>query len=139
MAISSEMTSQGASGRSQGHRGTAFLVEALVVLAFLMVALAVFVQLFSKAQIKGVESTQLSQAVLLATNYAEEFSADPTGVETQMTEDGLTATCNIKENKNKAGTLYEATIEVSDGSKTVYTLNTARFVNGVNGTGGGTR
>ncbi len=135
MAVSSEMTAQGASNRSQGHRGTAFLIEALVVLAFLMVALAVFVQLFSKAQIQGVKANQLSQAVLIATNYAEEFSANPSKVEAQKEKDGLTATCKINEDKHTAGTLYDATIEVSDGTQTVYTLHTSRYVSKANGGG----
>lgn len=133
MAISSEMTAQGASNRSQGHRGTAFLIEALVVLAFLMVALAVFVQLFTKAQIQGVKANQLSQAVLIATNYAEEFCADPTGVGAQVEKDGLVATCKVSEDKHTAGTLYDATIEVSDGTQTVYTLHTSRYVGKADG------
>lgn len=133
MAISNEMTSQGAAQRSKGHRGSAFLVEALVVLCFLMIALAVFVQLFSKAQVQGLGANQLSRAVFVATNYAEEFSADPTGVEAQKVEDDLTATCSVEQNKRDGGTLYEATIEVSDGSKTVYTLTTARYVSNANG------
>ena len=133
MAISNEMSSKGSAQRSAGHRGSAFLVEALVVLGFLMVALTIFVQLFSKAQIQGLGANQLSKAVFVATNYAEEFSADPTGVEAQREEDGLTATCSVEENKRNGGTLYEATIEVSDGSKTIYTLATARYVSNANG------
>lgn len=137
MAISSEMTSQGATQRSKGHRGSAFLIEALVVLAFLMMALAVFVQLFSKAQIQGLGANKLSEAILVATNYAEEFSANPKGVETQVVKDDLTATCSVEESKQKGGTLYEATIEVSDGTTTIYTLTTSRYVS--NATNGGAK
>ena len=128
MAISSEMSAQSASKRSGGQRGAAFLIEALVVLALLMVSLAIFVQLFAKSQIKGLGANQLSQAVLMANDYAEEFSADPAGVSGHKEADGLTATCNVQKTAHEECTLYEATIEVSDGAKTVHSLKTARYV-----------
>ncbi len=133
MAISSEMSAQGASNRSTGHRGAAFLIEALVVLALLMASLAIFVQLFAKSQIKGLEANQLSQAVLIANDYAEEFSANPAGISDHKETDDLIATCKVQKSTHEAGTLYEATIEVSDGSKTVYTLETARYVSDTEG------
>ncbi len=133
MAISNEMGKQNSSRSNSTHRGMAFLVEALVVLAFLMTSLAVFVQLFSSAQIKGLHSERLSRAVILATNTAEEFSAHPTTIEESTTEDGLTIVCDVDDEKRDAGTLYNATITVRDGEEDVYTLHTARYVSTTNG------
>lgn len=133
MAISSEMNTSGGSRARSGRHGMAFLFEALVVLAVLMLSLAVFVTLFSSAQIEGRQATQLSQAVLLATNRAEEFSADPTGVQERTTEDGLTVTCDVTETNRDDGILYDATITVSEGETELYVLSTARYVHGANG------
>ncbi len=48
-----------------------------MLLVFLAFALAVFMQLFGAAHNRGVEERQLTQAVLLASNAAEEFAAAP--------------------------------------------------------------
>ena len=64
-------------GTDTTWHGTAFVVEALVLLAFLAFALAVFMQLFGAAHVRGAEERQLTQAVLLASNAAEEFAATP--------------------------------------------------------------
>ena len=139
MAISNEMAAAGGKQRSGGHRGIAFLIEALVVLAFLMISLAVFVKLFSSAQLEARSSNRMSEAVQLATNRAEEFSADPTHATGEKEEDGLKLTCEEKPTKRAAGTLYEATITVHDerfGQQNIYTLATSRYVS--NSAGGGT-
>ena len=132
MAISNEMNAGSAAPqRSRNARHSmAFFVEALVVLAFLMLAIAVFAQLFAGAQVEGIRATHLSEAVTLATNRAEEFSADPTGVQTSTQEDGLTVTCEVTPTKRDAGTLYEAVITVNDGKADIYTISTSRYVSG---------
>ena len=139
MAISSEMaTGGGGKQRSGGHRGIAFLIEALVVLAFLMISLAVFVKLFSSAQLEARSSNRMSEAVQLATNRAEEFSCDPTHAAGEKEEDGLRLTCEVTPTKRAAGILYEATITVHDDryeQQGIYTLVTSRYVS--NGAGGG--
>lgn len=137
MAISNEFGTQTTS-RSIGsaHRGMAFLIEALVVLAFLMMSLAVFVRLFSSAQLEGIQSNRRSQAIMMATNTAEVFSANPTEVERVLTADGLTTTCDVEAVPHDAGTLYNATITVSDGEAELYVLRTARYVSSM---GGGTQ
>lgn len=131
MAVSNEMAAAGGKQRSGGHRGIAFLIEALVVLAFLMLSLAVFVKLFSGAQLEARSSNRVSEAVQLATNRAEEFSADPTHASGEKEEDGLRVICEVKPTKHTAGTLYEATITVHDeryGQQGIYTLATSRYV-----------
>lgn len=134
MAVSSELNAQSSSKRTgSGHRGMAFLIEALVVLAFLMASLAVFVKLFTSAQLEGLGANNLSQAVILASNTAEEFSVDPTGVQETTTEGNFVVTCEVAEEEHDAGTLYNATITVTDGTNELYTLRTARYVSTPNG------
>ncbi len=136
MAISNEMAAANGKQRSQGHRGAAFLIEALVVLAFLMISLAVFVKLFAAAQLEARSSTRMSEAVQLATNQAEEFSADPAHASTEKELNGLRLTCEVKPTKRAAGTLYEATITVNDeqhGEQGIYTLATSRYVSNAGG------
>lgn len=104
-----------------------------MVLAFLMVSLAVFVQLFSMAQIEGVSANNLSQAALLASSCAEEFSANPKNVAAKTDEAGFVVTCDVKPTAQDAGTLYEATITVSKDDAEVYTLSTSRYVSNTGG------
>lgn len=129
MAISREMSVNDASRqRSKGRRGMAFFIEALVVLAFLMISLAVFVKLFSSSQLEARNANRKSEAVQLATNCAEVFSASPTTTPSTSELDGLVATCTVTPTKQASGTLFEATIVVRDGDAEVYKLDTSRYV-----------
>ena len=65
--------------RKASWHGKAFLVEALVLLVFLVASLSILVALFVQARTEADEGERLSQAVQLAQNAAEEFAADPAG------------------------------------------------------------
>lgn len=123
--------------------GTAFVVEALVLLVFLAFALATFMQLFGAAHERGVEERQLTQAVLLATNDAERFAAAPLdgsgraayGANGSALDSGEAAeagtfvvTREVTPVDREGGTLYRATITVKCDGETVYELETARYV-----------
>lgn len=162
----------GGSGRPDGGRaswhGTALLVEALVLLAFLVASLALFMQVFAQARGMGAEGSELAQAVAMASDLAEEFAADPAVEPDPLERDGLTASCAIatvaadgaggadaqtdpeaddapsggssSDSSGAAGTLYRATILVTDGDgDEVYRLVTERYASGDDaaGTDGG--
>ena len=124
--------------------GTAFLVEALVLLVFLAACVAVFVQLYTHAASQASESRELSHAVAAATDVAERFAADPTSVAETTQADGLVVTCARTEDNAGSGTLYKATISVWDeealaadnpagaelAQEPIYSITTARFVGG---------
>lgn len=122
--------------------GSAFIVEALLLLVFLMIALALFTQMFSLAARQSAESDELSRAVAAASNVAERFAADPSSVQELTTSDGLVVSCDITDEVHGEGTLYHANISVyeldgSDGSSTpegepIYTISTAHYESGVN-------
>ena len=57
--------------------GAAFIVEALLLLVFLTGSLAVLMNLNAEADRIGRESADLMDGLVLASNVAEEFAADP--------------------------------------------------------------
>lgn len=119
-------------GLHPSWHGTAFLIEAILLLAFLIGAIALFMQLFSASIVRSSENDELASAIALASNSAERFAADPIGAGAEtLTEDGLTVTCEVTPEKKEGGTLYKAEISVSDGSTEVYRLSTARYVSEV--------
>ena len=58
--------------------GATFIVEALVLLVFLIASLAVIMQVIAGAHERSIEADRLSNAIILASNDAEAFAADPT-------------------------------------------------------------
>ena len=124
--------------------GTAFVVEALVLLVFLAFALAVFMQLFGAAHARGVEERQLTQAVLLASNAAEEFAAAPQAgsasaafdsdgnelsstAEAEGTAGSYVVASKVTPESTPGGTLYRANITVTCDGETDYQLESARY------------
>ena len=100
--------------------GTAFLVEALVLLAFLTAALAVFAQLFASARTEAARGAELSEAVAIAQNAAERFAAaaDPAALDGATTATGPQTgnayylVIDVEPTEQAAGTLWTATIYV---------------------------
>ena len=118
--------------REQGSpwTGTAFLVEALLLLLLLLATLAVFVSLLSRAITQSDEQAALDRAMVVATNTAESFSASPATYVCEPIQDGMDVTCSVTATYLEAGALYEALITVSEGGEAVYELSCARYVSG---------
>ena len=125
---------------------TAFLIEALVLMAVLIASMAVFTQLFTHSAVAAHQAEDLTRATLLAQNAAEEFSSDPAAVAAGKTvgqgvaagnvsavdgSDGLTVSCDVDSDAQGRGTLYTAYITVSDDSGEVYALDASRYESGV--------
>ncbi|NGM18055.1 hypothetical protein GMI70_08660 [Eggerthellaceae bacterium zg-893] len=108
--------------------GAAFVLEALLLLLFVTSALAVLLQLFAWAQLRGDDSAHLTEAVTIATNAAERFAQDPAGVQTSYEEGAYDVTCQVTPKKNAAGTLYSAHISVARDGGVVYELDTANYM-----------
>lgn len=127
---------------------SAFVVETVVLLAFLAISLTVITSMFAKAHTIGQEADETTAAIILATtgsaNGAEAFAADPTGKEDTIlyytVEDGSFSPVEsyvsgnyavrrtIEPKKTEGGVLYKANIEVSHMGKPVYTLTTSSYV-----------
>ena len=119
---------------------TAFVVETLVLLVVLAASIGIFTQLFSRATAAADQSTQLCQAVNVAEDAAEEFSADPARVAAgEKVGDGVAVkgrhgykvSCKIMQDKQGVGTLWAAHITVSDAQGKIYALDTSRYVSEV--------
>ena len=121
--------------------GTAFMVEVLVLLFFLVASLAVFTQLFAYSTNEAKQAQRITQATELAQNAAEEFSADPqavaggqaVGLGTAQGKgaDGFSVSCNVSDESLGQGTYYTAHISVSGSEGEAYALDASRYVEGV--------
>ncbi|MDO4854297.1 MAG: hypothetical protein Q4A43_02600 [Coriobacteriia bacterium] len=118
---------------------TAFMVEAIVLLFFLIASMAVFTQLFGLATTTSTEAARLASATTLAQNAAEEFSADPASVAkgsqvglgaATSTSGNFKVSCDVNKKKKGTGILYSAHIVVSDDNGEAYSLDAERFVEG---------
>lgn len=61
----------------QNRRGSAFIIESLLLLIFVAASVAIVVQLIGAGYSQGEQATRLSTSVSLAQNEAERFTADP--------------------------------------------------------------
>ena len=120
---------------------TAFMIEALVLLFFLVASLAVFTQLFAYSANSANQAQRLTQATELAQNAAEEFSANPQAVAKDETvglgtahesENGFSTTCTVTSEAQSSGTYYTAHISVADEQGEAYALDASRYVEGAN-------
>lgn len=121
------------SGRTRpAWSGMAVVVEAMVMLVFLIGSLAVLTQLFATASLRAREAHDLAAAVSVATSAAERFAADPERAEGTTQAEGLSVDCQVTSDETARGTIYHATITVRSerAAEPVYTLSTDRYVEG---------
>lgn len=113
----------------------AFIVEAMLLLVFLIASLAVFMQLFSLAIEKSQDSGHLTDAVAAASTTAERFAAEPDSVPAVSKVNGLTVKCDVTPTKHDRGTVFTANIAVYLGNDTtgepIYTVTTSSYESGV--------
>ena len=116
--------------RKGAWRGTALIVEILVILVVVVACLTVFVKLFSYAYTSNAYDQHRAHAITLATNQAERFAADtsPAAGTFTQNEGKYTTTWTITAEPTKRGTLYSAVISVSYADQELYTLSTASYV-----------
>ena len=130
----------------------AFVVEALILLAFLAVAVAIVLQLFAAAGVQSREAHKLSLSEHLATNTAESFGVNPKTVPSIVYYDAdgnplenekgaiYSVETTITPQRTEAGTIYTADIVVTnyelryDGNVT-YELQTKRYLSALEGGG----
>lgn len=139
--------------KKRSWHGAAFIVESLLLVVFIAASFAIVLQMLGDAYEKSVASDRLANAVILAMNDAEEFSADPTQGPDHVNfidgesglvplPDGASADLDgrydgspvynvsreISEDVSDAGVMYRAHISVECGGDDVYALDTARYV-----------
>ncbi|MBQ9021969.1 MAG: hypothetical protein IJ113_08190 [Eggerthellaceae bacterium] len=130
----------------------AFVIEALILLAFLAVSVAIILQLFAAAGVQSREAHKLSMSEHLATNMAESFAANPKSVPSIVyydkdgnpVDEQRQATYSVESEvvpqRTEAGTLYSVHITVTnyelryDGN-VLYELDTKRYLSALDGGG----
>ena len=130
---------------SDRHRlwhGMAFITETLILLAVLVFSLAILTQFFATVQVHSENASTLSASVILASNEAERFSANP-AIDTEhyfleknnmlvQVEDKQAAAYRVsrrvEQEKTGGGTLYYASISVERYGSLIYSSDSARYV-----------
>lgn len=136
--------------RASWH-GAAFVLEVMVLVAFVAASLAVLAAVFSGAQMRGIDAIRLTDAVTLAasgaSNGAEDFAADPEaafeeGASTTYyaVAAGSVSACDptasnacevtrvVERHATELGALYDATITVMRDDEVLYELETSAYV-----------
>lgn len=119
---------------SKSWHGMAFIIEAVILLFFIAISVAVFFRLLSYSEITSASAADLSSAIASASNTAELFAADPVSMSGYAKAEGdYYITCDTETSAKAAGTMYEATIKVTNTAtdEVVYTLTTSRYVSEV--------
>lgn len=111
--------------------GRAFIIEALILFAFLICSLTVVTQLFVASISEAAQARDLELAINIASNTAERFSADPTSDDLNYSQDGLTVVCNVTSSPVGTGSLYDADITVYNDQGPFYSIETSRYVSEV--------
>lgn len=141
----------GASRERSSWHGAAFVLEVMLLVAFIAASLAVLAAVFSGAQMRGIEAIRLTDAVTLAasgaSNGAEDFAADPEAAYVEGASTtyyavaaGSVSPCDpsaanacevtrvVDRNATQAGALYDATITVTRDGEVLYELKTSAYV-----------
>lgn len=122
--------------RRSNWSSTAFLVESLVLLFFLIACLAVFTQMFAHSWLASSDASRLSTACAVAQNAAEDFEANPQGVQNGAFDvndaDGASfhVSRTVESEATATGTMYTVHIAVSDDTGEVYSLEAQRYMEG---------
>lgn len=90
--------------------GAAFLVEAMLLLVFVMGSMAVFTQMFAAASQHANQSRELTDAVAATSAMAERFAADPASVPDRVAIGDAHVVCLVSEQQREGGILYKARI-----------------------------
>lgn len=126
--------------------GAALVVEALVLLAFIVASLAIITQLLAGAHQRAADAAELSNAAILAANDAEAFAANPAEssqrkfyrddasglmpaeLQGENENDLYEVERTVSRERSADGFLLHAHITVTRNGDQVYELDTARYV-----------
>ena len=124
----------------QHNRGSALLVELIIVTLFFTLAASVLIEMFTAAYTKSRDVTLRTQALTQAQNLAERLYA-ATSPEETLREEGFaeaegvwllsTEGLTFRVSGDDAGDFRHYTVEALEGETPVITLPVGRFLQGV--------
>ena len=107
-------------------QGTAFLVEACLMLGIIVASVAVFAALFAAASREGTRAEQLTRAVTAARDAAETFAAEGSDAAGTWEADGLTVRVDVAADVEVPGLARAVVIVYDAEGAELYRLETAR-------------
>lgn len=113
---------------AQEPKRSSFVVEALLLLICLMIVITVSISIFAFAAAKGAGSAREENAIIMATNIAEQFAADPNSLQERYVDGDYVATCALSISMDAAGSLYDTTIDIDWKGDRIYSLSTSKYV-----------
>ena len=116
----------------QPWHGVAFFVEAIILMVFLVATMAVFTNLLVSSQVRGADTSVLTNAIVVTENEAEAFAAHPEAGTTTVKQGNLTITRTVEAVEGEGGTLYRAELVTTNQSGIqIYSLTTSKYVSEV--------
>lgn len=103
------------------------MVEAMLLLACVLVLMAVTVSLFAFAADASTSAQRLQEAADIAQNTVEEFVADPADIPEQQTVGDYVVMCEVDRNPTDAGTMYDARVTVLRGVDELCALTACKY------------
>lgn len=114
--------------KERAPKRSTFVIEALLLFMCLLIVIAVSVAVVAFSSSQGAQAAHKEAAIVMATNIAERFSADPTSLQDAYSEGDYSADCSVDLSMDDAGSLYDATIVISWKGEQIYTLCTSKYV-----------
>lgn len=113
-------------GAAAPWRGTAFLVEACLLLAVVAGAVVVFAALFARAGTEGARAERVARAVVAARDAAELFAAEGSDAAGERRVGDLLVSVETSDDDEVAGLLRAVVVVQDAGGAELYRLETAR-------------
>lgn len=120
-------------------KNTAFYIEILALLLILIFGTTVVIQIFGHARKMSIDAAQLANAVPIAHNAAEAFTAgegdldyvryfDASGTECEKADAYYAVTLQTTEQPEKSGVMKDAVITITQNDQIIYELQAKKYV-----------
>lgn len=116
--------------RSVSKTRSTFLVEALLLLACVIILLAVTVVLFAFASQTSTKAQRMQESADIAQNAAEQFAANPAKMPVALDAGDYMVRCDIDEEETETGLLYNANVIVTYDAEEMCSLQVSKYVPG---------
>lgn len=107
-----------------------FMVEALLLLACVIILLAVTIALFAFASATSTKAQRMQESADIAQNVAEQFAANPAEMPEVQSAGDYTVRCDISEEETESGSLYNARVIVMHEADEMCSLDVSKYVPG---------
>lgn len=126
MALSTDRTA--ARSRIAAHARSTFMVEALLLLACVLILLALAISLLSFSADASGRAQRLQEASGIAQNVAEEFLSDPAGMSGTQRVGDYVVRCDVDAEPSGAGVLYNGRVTVVHNAEELCALDVWKYV-----------